>query len=852
MTSPGFVLRMAVRELRAAPRRIIPLVGSIAVGVAALVAVASFADNVRESVRVQAQSLLGADLALTSRRPFTPAAEAVLDTIAASGARVARVTRFSGMAYVPRTTGSRLVQVEAIEPGYPFYGKIVTSPRRAWSELQGGRFVVVDPSLLAALGARVGDTLSLGDGRFAITGTIESAPGNTGLRTAFGPKIYIPARFLGETGLLGFGSRAEHEAFVQLGQGRSAQAVADRYRAPMRGERVRVRTVAEDRNDLEDTLSRLTRYLGLVGLVALLLGGIGVSSAVVVFMRQRRETIAVLRCLGASAWSVLAVYALEAVAMALAGSTIGALGGLAAQRALPRLLSGLLPLDVQPHISWPAAAVGVGVGVWVALVFAAMPLLSIRRVPPLEALRQPYESETRRRFDGWRVAAALTLVASCVTLAAWQAGSWRRGAIFSAGIAAALLVLWGAAWALAAAARRWAPKRLPYVWRQGVANLRRPSNQTATIVLAIGFGAFLLGTLLLVQANLLRTLRLTGGPARANLVLFDIQPDQRLAIDRLLGDGGLPSLGPVPIVPMRLQSVKGRPVAAILADTSSVADADDTGEPRNGWAFRREYRSTYRDTLVSSERLVKGSWWHGRTMPPEVSVESEVAGELGVTVGDSIVWDVQGIEIPTRVASVREVEWARFEPNFFVVFAPGALEAAPQSFVTLTRIEGAADRGAFQRRLAERFPNVSTLDLSSVQQTLESLISRVVLAIRFMAFFTLATGALVLVGALATSRFQRVREGALLRTLGATRWQLVRVVLAEYLSLGLMASLAAVTLAIAAAWALARFLFEGEFTPALLPLAGLVVAIVGLTVAVGLLNSRDVFRRPPLEVLRTE
>ncbi|MEO7985486.1 MAG: FtsX-like permease family protein [Gemmatimonadales bacterium] len=852
MTPPGFVLRMAVRELRAAPRRLLPLVGSVAIGVAALVAVASFADNVRDSVRAQAQSLLGADLALTSRRPFTPVARGVLDSIAASGARVARVTRFSAMAYVPRTTGSRLVQIEAVEPGYPFYGKIVTVPAAAWSGLQEGRFVVADPSLLAALGARVGDTLSLGDTRFTITGSIESAPGNTGLRTALGPKVYIPARFLGETRLLGFGSRAEYAAFVQLAPGRPAQAVADRYRAPMRAERVRVRTVAEDRNDLEDTLSRLTRYLGLVGLVALLLGGIGVSSAMVVFMRQRRETIAVLRCLGAGAWPLLAVYALEAAVMALAGSVIGAAGGMAAQRALPRLLAGLLPIDVQPRISWSAAAAGVGVGVWIALLFAAMPLLSVRRVPPLAALRQPYESEGRRRLDAWGAAAALALVASCVVLAAWQAGSWRHGAVFSAGIAVALLVLWGAAWALAAAARRWAPTRLPYVWRQGVANLQRPSNQTATIVLAIGFGAFLLGTLLLVQANLLRTLRLTGGPARPNLVLFDVQPDQRLAIDRLLGDGGLPSVGPVPIVPMRLQSVKGRPVAAILADTSNDAGADDSGEPRNGWAFRREYRSTYRDTIVASERVVKGSWWHGKEAAGEVSLESEVAGELGVTVGDTIVWDVQGVEIPTRVASLRDVEWARFEPNFFVVFAPGIIETAPQSFAILTRIERAEDRGVFQRRLAERFPNVSTLDLSSVQQTLEGLISRVVLAIRFMAFFTLATGALVLAGALATSRFQRVREGALLRTLGATRAQLVRVVLAEYLSLGVMASVAAVALALAAAWALARFLFEGEFTPAPLPLAGLVLAVVGLTVGVGLLNSRDVFRRPPLEVLRSE
>jgi putative ABC transport system permease protein len=223
-----------------------------------------------------------------------------------------------------------------------------------------------------------------------------------------------------------------------------------------------------------------------------------------------------------------------------------------------------------------------------------------------------------------------------------------------------------------------------------------------------------------------------------------------------------------------------------------------------------------------------------------------------VAVGDEIVWDVQGVPLPTRVASLREVEWARFEPNFFVVFAPGALERAPRTYVTLTRIEHATDRGTFQRSIAERLPNVTSVDLSSVQETLERLIDRVVLAIRFMALFTLGTGTLVLVGALATSRFQRIREGALLRTLGATRAQLFRIVLSEYLSLGLLAAIVALLLASVAGWALARFVFEGRFTLPLFPLAGLGGAVVALTVAVGLANSREVLRRPPLEVLRGE
>ena len=837
---------MAARELRAAPRRLVLLMGTVAVGVAALVAINSFTDNLQDSVRRQARALLGADLALVSRQAFSPRVEALLDTLS-RGARLSRVTNFAGMAYVPRTASTRLVQVAAVEGQYPFYGEIRTEPQPAWAQLQNGRHVVVDPSLLTALSARIGDTLALGEGRFVITATIQSAPSDAGVRFAFGPRIYIPARYLEETRLLGFGARVEHEAFLELPPNVSAQALADQYRSTMRSERVRLRTVADDQRNLTDVLSKLTGYLGLVALIALLLGGIGVASAIVVFVRQRSQSVAVLRCLGATAGRIFAIYLLEAGFMGLVGSVAGALLGIGLQRLLPGLLAGLLPVDVAPTISWRAAGLGIGMGLWVALVFALLPLLAVRRVSPLSALRRPYDSERAPR-DRWTLVASLLLAGSTVVLAAHQTGSWRQGSIFAAATGVALLILWAAAWTLIRGMRRWLPAGWPYVWRQGLANLHRPANQTVTLVLAIGFGAFLLGTLYLVQHNLLRQLRLTGGPARPNLVLFDIQPDQLPGVERALQEAGLPRTQPTPIVPMRIHSIKGRPVTELLAGSPG----EEQDGPSNAWAFRREYRSTYRDSVVASERVVEGTWSQGDQTPPRVSVERGLAAELGVAIGDEIVWDVQGVPVTTRVGSLREVDWARFEPNFFVVFAPGTLESAPQSFVTLTRVPDAAARGRFQRRLAERFGNVSTLDLSLLQEALERLVERVVLAIRFMALFSLGVGVLVLVGALATSRFQRVREGALLRTLGATRAQVFRIVLAEYLSLGLLASAVALVLASGAGWAIARFVFEGSFALPVLQMAALALIVVALTVIVGLANSRDVVRRAPLEVLREE
>lgn len=850
MSQLGFVARMAWREGRAGVRRLLLLTVAVAAGVGALVAINSFTDNLRLSVTRQAQTLLGADLAFQSRRPLTERTEALIDSL---GTDVARVTTLGAMTYVPRTAGARLAQVSAVAGPYPFYGEIVTAPAEAWSRLQTGRNAIVDPSLLAALGAGVGDSLAIGETRFHIIGSISSVPGDVGIRSAFGPRVFIPGRHLAETQLLGFGARAEYEAYLRLPEAGAAQQVAATYRQPLRAERVRVRTVADDRQRLDDALARLGNFLGLVALVALLLGGLGVASAVHVFIRQKLETVAVLRCIGATSGQVFRIYLAQAAAMGLFGSIAGAALGIAVQQVLPSLLADLLPVDVPTSPSWRAVALGVGTGLWVSLVFALLPLLTVRRVPPLAALRRDFEPAGRRR-EPTTWLAFLLLAVSVVILAGVQAGSWYYGLAFSASIAAALSVLGLAAALLVRLARRRLPRSVSYVWRQGVANLHRPANQTTMVVLAIGFGAFLLATLFLVQHSLLDELSLTGaGRARPNFVFFDVQSDQRAAVEAELRSAGVEPLPAVPIVPMRLLSIKGRPVSEIAADTTQ---GDSVAAPA-GWALRREYRSTYRDSIVASERLVTGAWWRaGSTADPRatvaISVEQELAGELGVQPGDEIVWDVQGAPVRSRVANLREVDWARFEPNFFVVFASGALEAAPQSMVTMARIDDATLRGTLQRRIAEQFPNVTSLDLTMLQAAIERLVDRVTLAIRFMALFTLATGIVVLIGAVATSRYQRIREGALLKTLGATRDQVLRIVLAEYLALGLLAASVAVLLSAGAGWALARFLFDVPFR---FP-AGALFAVVGLTAAltvgVGIWGSLEVVRRTPLDVLRAD
>ncbi|HEY7513838.1 MAG TPA: ABC transporter permease, partial [Vicinamibacteria bacterium] len=782
MSGARFVLAMAWRESRASRRRLFLLVLAVAVGVSALVAINSFTDNLQASVREQAQALLGADLSLASGQKFSPKTEELLEELKraardAGGGRAvetAQTTSFGAMAFFPRTEGTRLVQVTAVEPGYPYYGRIETSPAGEWERLGETGGALVDPSLLAVLGAETGDTLALGEARLPVRGTVVNVPGDVGVRAAFGPRVFIPAARLAETELLLRGSRARYEVLFKLAPGVSAQRLADRFRPRFQAERASLRTVAEDQDRLNQTLSRLANYLGLVALIALLLGGLGVASAVHVFIKRKLESVAVLRCLGASARTVFAVYLAQAAAVGLLGSLLGAAVGVLVQLALPRLLRELLPVDVIYAPSPAAIAGGIALGLWVALVFALLPLLALRRVSPLQALRRPYEEEARPARDAAQLLAVMALVASVVTLAILQAGAVRPGLAFAGGIGVAILALWLAAFALTMGLRRFFPTRLPYLWRQGLANLYRPANQTLLVVLALGFGAFLLGTLLLVQENLLRDLRVDAYAERPNLALFDIQGDQRPAVEQALRDEGLPVRPFVPVVPMRIQALRGATAAQLLAGSVSEEKA------RGKWALRREYRSSHRDLPTASEKLVAGAWWREgewkqRTDGPvPVALDTGVARELGVAIGDEIVWDVQGLAVRSRVAVLRDVDWARFEPNFFVVFPEGPLDGAPQTYVALTRLDDPVRRGQLQRRLVEKHPNVSTLDLAQVSRALETIVDRVALAIRFMALFSLGAGVVVLGGAVAASRSQRVREGALLRTIGASRRQLLR------------------------------------------------------------------------------
>jgi putative ABC transport system permease protein len=831
--------RLAWRESRTTRRRLFLYMGSIAFGVAALVAIDSFAANVTESVREQARSLLGGDLALTARGPLPPLAHEIIDSLRASGTREARVTSFASMAVDRRTGRTRLVQVRAITKSFPLYGAVLTDPSTAWATLQSQETTVVDPALLVALDGHVGDTLALGYGHFVIAGTLQTVPGDAAIAAAIGPRVFIPDAGLAMTQLLTFGSRAEYKTVLGVrSPGTTAAALERQLRNRLDSLHVRVQSATDSDTGLTDAVARLRNFLGVVALVSLLLGGIGVASGVRAFVRRKVETVAILRCLGATSRQILVIYVGQAAVMGLVGAAAGAVFGVGLQFGLPLAIRDFLPVDVTPHLVSGAIGFGLALGLWVALWFALRPLLALGSISPLAALRREYSDEKLR--EGRAIIPALVLAATVLALSVARAPRPRLGIGIAIGIGVVLLALWAGAVLLSWLARRITRSGWPYVIRQGVANLYRPANQTRAVVLSLGFGAFLIATLYLVHTNVLRELNVATDSSRGNVLFFDVQADQAPGIEDMVGRSIVET---APLVTMRIASIDGVPVTTLQRSHRGA-----------GWALRREYRSTYRDTLVSSEHVVAGHWF-GRDPPgdtAELSLEADVAHELGVTLGSRITWDVQGVSVATRLTSLRDVDWARFEPNFFAVFPNGVLERAPHQVVILANVPDPAALSRLQRAVVDRYPNVSSVDLTLVRDTIGRIVRKVTLAIRLMAIFCLALAIPVLFSSASTSRRDRVREGVLLKTLGASRAQIRAIMLAEYAALGLVGALTGVLLSFAAAWALLKYGFESSFTPAILPALAIALICAALAIVIGLLGSRDVFSETPLGALRAE
>ena len=843
-----FVLRMAVRETRASLRRLFFFFICIAVGVAAIVALRSVIQSVRGVFGSEAKALIAADVLIATNRDWTPEARATIDRRLAAAGSVERTELVETPTMVRPADRSKAVakmaELRAVQPRFPLYGSVDLQGGQTYSpELLANHGVIVRPELLTAIGVAVGDQIIIGASTFTIRGLIVREPGRGMGEFSLGPRVLIAYDDLPSTGLLGFGSRARRAMLVKLPEDR-VEPLVKNLRGDFKDEFINTRSFRSTEDQVGRDFDRAENYLSLVGLVIVILGGIAVSSVTRVFILQKIRSIAVLKCLGARSGQIISVYILQVMTLGLAGSLLGVALARGVIASIPLMLGASTSILAQAHygVTWSAAAQGVAIGVLVSLLFSVVPLLQVRFIKPSLLLRD----ETVRRARDWKGIGVIVVVSlALVALTAWQAASLKVGVVVCVGFAGLAVILHLAGRALIALIAPMANSR-SFPLRHAVLHLSRPGNQTRVILLAVGLGAFFIVGVRSMQASLLSEFSIQVAQDAPDMFLLDVQRAQAEGVRAFLGD---PSHGAgefqlIPVLRARVVGVAGREV--------TLDGADAVRE--KGVSLGREFTITYRDHLESNERVIQGAFWNSPSAEGEVSVEKLIAERARLHVGDTMKFDVLGRLVSARVTSIRDVEWRESRNGGFVfVFRPGVLDRAPQTFVApLKGPDGVAARARFQHDLVERFPNVSVIDFHEVLETIREVMSKVTLAITVVGGLVLFSGGLILIGAVAMTKFQRVYEAAVFKTLGANTRTIARMLLFEYGVLGSLAGLIGSLGAIVLTWGVSKYaleipwkIFAGEH------IAGVLLTAV-LVAVIGVVSSLDVLKNKPLATLRAE
>ena len=802
---PETLLRLIGREARGARGRVTFFILCLAVGVGAVVAVAGFSASLRATLAREARQLLAADLRVRGPKPVPPAVDELLAADPElPGLRSTRITELVTVTSAPPGSAgagrSQLVELKAVDGEFPFYGALQLAPERPLAELLADGGAVAAPELLARLGLRLGDPIAVGGKRFILRGTVLAEPDRLGNAFSLGPRLFLSGASLRSTGLVALGSRVNHRLLVKLPEGTS-NAAREAFAARLRGALAdpafyRIETAAEGQPELRRGVDRTERFLGLVALLSLVVGGVGVAQTVRAWLASRLDSIAVLKALGARPREILAIYLGQTALLATAGSLAGVALGLGLERLVPSLAGALLP--VLPQIEFQPLAMlrGLGLGLGISLLFALPPLLAALAVPSVRVLRREIEPLPPSRLA------------------------------------------------------------LPLSLRYGLAALGRPGAPTVASVVALGLGAMVVVGMRTVEHGLTTRLRSDLPASAPTAFLIDIQPDQWAAVRAEIERAGATSVDSVPVVMARLAEIDGTAVATLAAARekardAAAANADDAEEDRGQrgrWALTREQRLTSLARLPPDNTLLEGTLW-GLPEVAEVSVEEEYARDLGLKVGSQIVFDVQGVPVPLTVSSLRKVRWESFGINFFWVVEPGVLDRAPQMRIASVRLPAGGEQ-QLQDALAASLPNVTVFAIREVLEKVSAVLERIALGVRFLGGFTVLAGLSILAGAVAAGAAQRGREAALGKALGMTRLQVAVLFATESAIIGLLAgaigSVAGTTLAAVVLEKGMDIPFQLEVVP---PLAAIVLAAL-FAAAAGLAASARPLAQRPLEALR--
>ncbi|MCB4769966.1 ABC transporter permease [Ancylobacter sp. Lp-2] len=843
--SLALALRFALRELRGGLRGFGVFLACLALGVAAIAGVGSFSRALTDGLEQQGTTLLGGDAAFTLvQRQATPE-EMQLFT---GAGRVSTIATLRAMARAGEGAGlnSTLAEVKAVDGAYPLTGTLALDPplppAQALAETDGRFGAVLDPVLAERLGLKLGDDLQLGAARLRVAGLIANEPDLLATGLGFGPRLLVSLDALNASGLIQPGSLARWHYRVQLNDPGHLAAFTDevKAKAPQAGFEVRTREAAAPR--LEDNVRRFTQYLTLVGLTALLVGGVGVANAVKSHLDAKRGVIATFKALGAPGRMIFAIYVLEVVLIALIGLLIGLIAGTALPFALDAAFGHLLPIAIEPSVQPAALALAFGYGILIALAFALWPLGLAHDVPVSALFREWDEGAPTRPRRTYILLTALAILSLCALAVA--ASEERRIALYYLLASAAVLVtLRLVATGIMAIARR-LPRPRSTGARLALANIHRPAALTPTVVLSLGLGLTLLVTLSLIDRSLTRELTARLPDQAPSFFFLDIQSTETQKFSDFLAKEA-PG-GKVEVVPMlrgRLIRLGDRPVEQI------------TPPPEFAWVLSSDRGVTYSAEVPEGSTLVEGSWWPADySGKPLVSLEKEIADAFGLKVGDSVTVNVLGRPITAEIANLRKVEWERLAINFVMVFSPNSFRGAPHTSLATLAFPDKADEAterSISRAVASSYPGITAVRVKEALAEIGALVGNLLLAIRGASLVTLVASVLVLAGALAAGQHHRVYDAVILKTLGATRGRLLAAYALEYAALGLATALVAVLAGSVAAYAVVVGVMKIGFAFSLASALGAVAVALVLTVAFGLIGTWWALGQKPARILRS-
>jgi putative ABC transport system permease protein len=826
---------IARRELRGAFRPLIVLFLCLAVGVATIAAVGVSAESVRESVRRDARALLGGDLELES--PNVPVAPAELGRLFGTAARVSTTVRTATLVTAP--DGRRLaVALKGVDEAWPLVGSVVLDPPVPIRDALAEDGAVVEPSLLARLGVGIGDRLRLGETSVRINAVLVREPDRLGGFAGFGPRLLVSADTVEKAGLIRPGAllRYEHRAVVPP---RELEPLVQRLRALEPEAGWRLRTAAAVEPSVARFTDRLASYLTLAGLASLVVGGLGVGLAVSSYLANRRTTIAILKALGARAAEVDLAYALLVGIVAASGIGLGLIAGQLLPFLLAATLAGILPVSVEAGFHLGPLLLAALTGALTAALFAGWPLATAREVSAASLLRAEV-APVRRIPRGGRLAALGLVAAALVGSVVASVDRPFLGLVFVAGTVVTMAFLAGVGrLLLALAVQAFSSARLAV--RLAARNLSRRTSGALPVLVGLGAGLGALVTIGLVETNIGRALTVQLTQRAPSHVVIDIQPDQWEPFQRIVSDTpGAVLLQSAPTLRARVTRIKGEPV-----DRAQVAE-------HVRWTIDRDRGLTWQAAPPPGTELLAGSWWpEDYAGPPLVSIEGEVARGYGVGVGDTLAFNVLGRTIEARIANVRrEVDWSAGRLDFVFVLSPGVIDKAPHVRIAALHVPNiAAPR--FLDRLARELPNATPIEIGSILRDVSATLEKIGLAIQVVAGITIVTGSLVLAAALTAARRRHLQQTVLFKIVGATRSQILRVLMVEHLLLASIAGVAGILAGGLAAWAVVRFAIGLEWSLDLAPPAFVLVLVTALTLAVAAFGTLRLLGSSAAAALRT-